>query len=730
MTRCTKKAIVQEHHPRKFTSFQLEKVFQLSEMVLLPAPASKRLPQVPIYVAMMQRNPNPSNSIATHPTSLSIANMTLQPKCVGIKVVARFRPVDDEKVHLENDDQLNFRIFEARSIALTSPTGTEYMFHLDSILDDHTTQQQIFEAVGDPIIRDVLMGYNGTIFAFGQTGSGKTHTLFGDMSHPDAVERGIIPQSCRQIFEHFKCAQDIEEVTIKCSFIEIYSEKLQDLLLSQNTGNLKIRQRIDETVFVENLHEEFVSSFTDIYDLLQIGFRNRMVASTKMKSQSSHRSSRSHCVLTLNIKQTLKGGTVKKSKINFADLAGSENVKKTKASGKLLKEAKSINKSLSALGNVIAALTSKKRGGTRVHVPFRESKLTHLLKDALAGNTKTTLIAACSSEVHHVEETISTLRFATRAKKVMNKVSVNERKSIRELHLINKVLEESMKSEKRLNHKMMAFLEMLQEKYSEHEVSDEIKNFLLTLDAKLANDSITSESTPKSLENDETEQQSAMNTIYHLGEQIKRMREELDAKDRAVADLNEHIVSLKQNAAARLCREKWMNLQNFVQQKPSGSNVNQSEINALMGLLKRMSDYWQEKENAMTELIDKKNEEENGVVDNAQKGLPCSALAYTKVAADGDKQSQLIESLKLTNEQLMGDLARLSQRNEELQFENTRRSTVISPVLVGRNSGLLLVASQHDLKARRTYGPDGLIDTISGNSDGNEQPDLEQKQPR
>eukprot|EP01083_Nonionella_stella_P083193 229893_1 len=358
-------------------------------------------------------------------------------KRVGVGVFARFRPCSVDK-HMRNSSHHTFEIMNGKSVTLSHKRSLHpnQLFHLDMIFRDTTTQQQMFEQVGEPIVRDVLHGYNGTIFAYGQTGSGKTHSLFGDMTDPNSTQRGIIPRACEQIFQHIQDGDEIEEVIIKCSFIEIYKEKLQDLL-TPNTAKLKIRQNIDKSIYVQGMHEEYVSSFSDVFDLLQIGFRNRVVGSTLMNQQSS----RSHCVLTLNIKQTLRNGAVKISKVNFADLAGSERIKKTGATGLLLEQAKSINLSLSTLGNVISALTTKKKGK---HIPYRDSKLTFLLQDSLGGNTKTSLIVTCSSEKYNYEETLSTLRFATRAKQMTNKVTVNKQLSIKELQIVVEVYKQKL----------------------------------------------------------------------------------------------------------------------------------------------------------------------------------------------------------------------------------------------------------------------------------------------
>ena len=402
-------------------------------------------------------------------------------KQVGVSVFARFRPCQGEK-HIKQGEKITFEICDGKSINLShyksrsdKKDGVERggLFHFDLALKDTTTQNEMFQNVGQAIVNDVLHGFNGTVFAYGQTGSGKTHSLFGDMTDPESKQRGIIPRACQQIFEHIQREEDIEEVTVKCSFIEIYLNKLKDLL-NPKGGKLKIREKLDKTIFVQGVHEEYITSFQDLYDLLQIGFRNRMVAATKMNKASS----RSHALLTLVIKQTMIDGTFKTSKLNFSDLAGSEKFKKSGATGDVLEQAIATNSSLSALGNVIHALTDSKIK----HVPYRNSKLTHLLKDSLGGNSKTTLIVTCSSDAYNVYETITSLQFAARAKKIKNKITVNQKSSNVDLALLNDVYQKQLISANKTILKLNEFVNVMKKNSnSDQAINDQIDLYLKEL---------------------------------------------------------------------------------------------------------------------------------------------------------------------------------------------------------------------------------------------------------
>ncbi|TMS19299.1 Kinesin heavy chain isoform 5A [Larimichthys crocea] len=262
---------------------------------------------------------------------------------------------------------------------------------------------------------DVLGGYNGTIFAYGQTSSGKTHTMEGNLHDPEGM--GIIPRISEDIFEHIFAMDENLEFHIKVSYFEIYMDKIRDLLDVTKT-NLSVHEDKHRVPYVKGCTERFVTSPEEVMDVIDQGKANRHVAVTNMNEHSS----RSHSIFLINIKQENVETEQKLSgKLYLVDLAGSEKVSKTGAEGAVLDEAKNINKSLSALGNVISALAE----GTKSHVPYRDSKMTRILQDSLGGNCRTTMFICCSPSSYNDVETKSTLMFGQRAKTIRNTVSVN-----------------------------------------------------------------------------------------------------------------------------------------------------------------------------------------------------------------------------------------------------------------------------------------------------------------
>ena len=352
----------------------------------------------------------------------------------NVKVAIRVRPLSDKerremggKTCLTVEKEVSAIVLDARPEVKT--------FTFDYVADLDIPQSAIFEQVGKPITSSCLSGYNGTIFAYGQTGAGKTYTILGpesDLSLEDYEnseqfqERGLMPRCVEHIFSDIgkQTDQDVEYL-IKASFLEIYQEQVIDLLSGAAEGfNLQLREDLKRGVYVEGLIEEIVGSVADTYELLRTGTCNRHVGATSMNKESS----RSHSVFTLTIesKETREGVTnFRSSRFHIIDLAGSERQRSTDAIGERLREAGMINKSLSALGNVINSLVDIAEGKSR-HVHYRDSKLTFLLKDSLGGNSKTYIVANISPSSLSFGETLSTLKFAQRAKMIRNKAIVNE----------------------------------------------------------------------------------------------------------------------------------------------------------------------------------------------------------------------------------------------------------------------------------------------------------------
>lgn len=298
-------------------------------------------------------------------------------------------------------------------------------YHFDKVFSPAADQGIIFDEVVTPILDEVLAGFNCTIFAYGQTGTGKTYTMSGDITDtlplPDAA--GIIPRVLFALFN--KLEGDDSESSVKCSFIELYNEELRDLLSPDDNVKLKIyddnNKKGHSSTLVQGMEESHIKNASGGIRLLREGSYKRQVAATKCNDLSS----RSHTVFTVTVymKRTTDAGEdfVSAGKLNLVDLAGSENIQRSGAENKRAAEAGLINKSLLTLGRVINALVDK-----GLHIPYRESKLTRLLQDSLGGRTKTCIIATLSPAKSNLEETISTLDYAFRAKNIRNKPQINQ----------------------------------------------------------------------------------------------------------------------------------------------------------------------------------------------------------------------------------------------------------------------------------------------------------------
>lgn len=339
--------------------------------------------------------------------------MAQDPSECCIQVFCRVRPLNESEK--KNGSAFIPRFPTSESIGVGGKT-----FTFDRVFDPSCDQETVYKGAAHHIVQDVLSGYNGTIFAYGQTSSGKTHTMEGKMSGDETdPNHGVIPRIINDIFNHIYNMDDTSlEFHIKVSYFEIYNEKIRDLLNISQT-NLVIHEGKDRVPYVKGVTEQFVTNFYEVLQIIKEGQNNRQKAVTNMNEHSS----RSHSVFLIQVDQENKQTQKKLSgKLYLVDLAGSEKVSKTGAEGSVLEEAKNINKSLSALGNVISALAD----GTKGHIPYRDSKLTRILQESLGGNSRTTIVICCSPASFNEAETKSTLLFGQRAKTIKNVVVVNE----------------------------------------------------------------------------------------------------------------------------------------------------------------------------------------------------------------------------------------------------------------------------------------------------------------
>ena len=318
----------------------------------------------------------------------------------------------------------------------------------------YTDQKIVFDTLGKQILDNAWEGYHCCLFAYGQTGSGKSYSMVGY-----GANKGIVPISCEEIFKRIGENKDEQiHYEVEVSMLEIYNEKVQDLLVPINkrppTG-LKIRESKALGVFVADLTKYPVSSYEEISNKMDEGYQNRTIGSTLMNSTSS----RAHTIVTIEFKQVNTQGKLKSeklSKINLVDLAGSERANSTGATGARLKEGCNINKSLLVLGNVINTLADKALGKKKdVLPPYRDSALTRILQNALGGNSKTVMICALSPASINYEETLSTLRYADRAKKIQNKAVVNESEHDKVVRLLREENNDLKKKIEELSKKLL-----------------------------------------------------------------------------------------------------------------------------------------------------------------------------------------------------------------------------------------------------------------------------------
>ncbi|XP_023174143.1 kinesin-like protein KIF3A [Drosophila hydei] len=351
------------------------------------------------------------------------ASQQLDDEIENVRVVVRSRPMDKNElsagaVSAIQVDNIN------RAITVIKPNATANeppkTYYFDNVFDGGSNQLDLYVDTARPIVDKVLEGYNGTILAYGQTGTGKTYTMSGNPDSPQT--KGIIPNAFAHIFGHIAKAQENQKFLVRVSYMEIYNEEVRDLLGKDVSRSLEVKERPDIGVFVKDLSGYVVHNADDLENIMRLGNKNRAVGATKMNQESS----RSHAIFSITVESSelVEGGMqhVRMGKLQLVDLAGSERQSKTQASGQRLKEATKINLSLSVLGNVISALVD----GKSTHIPYRNSKLTRLLQDSLGGNSKTVMCATISPADCNYMETISTLRYASRAKNIQNRMHINE----------------------------------------------------------------------------------------------------------------------------------------------------------------------------------------------------------------------------------------------------------------------------------------------------------------
>ncbi|XP_050410130.1 osmotic avoidance abnormal protein 3 isoform X2 [Patella vulgata] len=338
-----------------------------------------------------------------------------------VRVIVRCRPMNEREKNLNCKDVL--MMDSSRGLCTIKnpgdPKAPPKHFTFDGSYFTDSTTEQIYNDIAYPLVEGVTEGYNGTIFAYGQTGCGKSFSMQGITDPP--TQRGIIPRAFDHVFETVSVT-DGTKFLIHAAYLEIYNEEIRDLLGKDAKAKLDLHEHPEKGVYVNGLSMHPVHNVSECQKVMDKGWRNRATGATLMNADSS----RSHSIFTIYLEMANVDESgeehIRAGKLNLVDLAGSERQAKTGATGDRLKEATKINLSLSALGNVISALVD----GKSKHIPYRDSKLTRLLQDSLGGNTKTMMVACLSPADNNYDETLSTLRYANRAKNIKNKPKINE----------------------------------------------------------------------------------------------------------------------------------------------------------------------------------------------------------------------------------------------------------------------------------------------------------------
>ncbi|NXT19308.1 KIF27 protein, partial [Syrrhaptes paradoxus] len=375
---------------------------------------------------------------------------------IPVKVAVRIRPLLSKEVF--HNHQVCVRLVPNTQQIII---GEDHVFTFDFVFGKNSTQQEVYTVCIKPLLVSLTEGYNATVFAYGQTGSGKTYTIGGGHIAPVAVdEKGIIPRAIQELFQHISENRNID-FHVKVSYIEVYKEELRDLLeLESSVKELHIREDEKGNTVIVGAKEFQVECADEVISLLESGNAARHTGTTQMNEHSS----RSHAIFTITICQKQSAESQKNtdaaqdsswksvqmiaSKFHFVDLAGSERVTKTGNSGERFKESIQINRGLLALGNVISALGDPKRKS--VHVPYRDAKITRILKDSLGGNAKTVMITCISPSSSDFDESLNSLRYANRAKNIRNKPVVNynpDQDRIGEMELEIRLLREALQNQ-------------------------------------------------------------------------------------------------------------------------------------------------------------------------------------------------------------------------------------------------------------------------------------------
>ncbi|CAD8135464.1 unnamed protein product [Paramecium octaurelia] len=599
----------------------------------------------------------------------------------NLRVVIRVRPpmareIKDGKfistVQVAPDNQ-QLCIFDYHAIELVPDEELEafvqnpanytiHQFTFDYVYDQESTQVEVYETTAALSVDSTLQGYNSTIMAYGQTGTGKTYTMHGFSFTPNSDQLGIIPRSLHNIFTHIQMkSNSMTTFMVRASYLQIYNESISDLLRPDHQ-QLNIREDKKRGVFVENLSEWAVRSPPEIYQLMRRGNAKRVTASTRMNDTSS----RSHAVFIITVEQieeTPEGKRARVGKLNLVDLAGSERVRVTGATGIRLEESKKINQSLSALGNVIAALTELKQ--PKSHIPYRDSKITRLLEDSLGGNCKTTFMAMISPAIEAFNESLSTLKFANRAKNIRNTPMVNQdqdqgallRKYQLEIQKLKQELDERSKMpidsmvaelekerQKALEDKqevMSAYEQRNRDLVQEREMRKQLEEKISALNSQMLVGGQKIEETPQFQNALEKQQKLIRQQYQERLQELEKERQNIE-EDKAQTDKYKQLL-LKQ-------RDIMIALTNRLNERDETILQLQEELDAYDKLQKELEDINQTKESRIQQLVELLKQKEveipmnldlpaNSIINNAKQQLLLAEMPSSKMILVADPSS-------------------------------------------------------------------------------------------
>ncbi|CAD8211826.1 unnamed protein product [Paramecium pentaurelia] len=564
----------------------------------------------------------------------------------NIKVFCRIRPLNQKETSL-----INYSIRDQ-----TIQLG-EQKFTFDKILDSNTNQQQVYDEIGKPIIDQILQGFNATLLMYGQTSSGKTYTMIGDQQQP-----GIIRRTINDLFDAIESSPTESEFRIKISIVEIYKEKVKDLL-DVNKQDLKVREMANQGFYIQQVSQLWVSDKDEIYNALQKSLVNRQVGYTNLNDMSS----RSHLLFQMTVIMNNEiEGTSYTGQLIMADLAGSENASKAGTTGTTLQEGSFINKSLLTLSNVINGLSEKQQ-----HVPFRESNLTKLLWNGLSKNSMTSLIITCSPSDSNESETLSTLRFGVRAKMIKTQPKVNKEVTIKELEIQNNKLSKELEEKnyiinqlKKDDNKVKIIKleeQILQLNKENQQLKDQNSQLITDLDMRsmdyleiqtnLKNSLLESDRLQQSNVNYQKQiQQFQLNKdieIQELNNQIDYLKQQLQQKDENIQQLSKH-------------------LENIQKAKTQNAQLQLDEYCIEKIQTQNMTDLLKEIDELKTKAFQEKNK-----IKQLNKVYESQILVYTKQI-----QSQETEISKL-NEDIKNYQLQLMKNNNELLNLTTQNNRLL-----------------------------------------------------